>query len=110
MASDTALSKTVDDLVTQAKPTAANYLRKGAQHIEDRASQRDCENGERSMAKTVEAFNTIYGHTLTETEGWQFMSILKKVRAVQGNYHEDDYEDDIAYSALAAECEAHNQQ
>jgi len=86
-------------------PTAAEILRKGAGHIEDRAASRDCvESGERSMSKTVKAFNALYGHELTEEQGWQFMCILKKARASQGGYNADDYEDDAAYAALAGEC------
>ncbi|MGH1372963.1 MAG: DUF6378 domain-containing protein [Cellvibrionaceae bacterium] len=85
--------------------TAASILRKGAGHIEDRAASRDCaESGERSMSKTVKAFNALYGHELTEEQGWQFMCILKKARASQGGYNADDYEDDAAYAALAGEC------
>lgn len=82
---------------------AVAYLEKAAQHMKDRAALRDTPEGERSMAKAVQAFNIIYGTNLTETQGWEFMTILKKVRGCQGHYHEDDYEDDVAYAALAAE-------
>ena len=92
------------ELFEKPLPSAVGILLAGAEHIKDRASQRDCPSGERSMGKTVAAFNAIYGHTLTETEGWQFMSLLKKVRGCQGNYRADDHEDDAAYSALAGEA------
>ena len=82
---------------------ATDYMKVAAEQMEDRAASRDQEDGERSMARAVAAFNTIYGRNLTETEGWQFMSILKKARGAVGAYREDDYVDDIAYAALAAE-------
>jgi hypothetical protein len=37
------------------------------------------------------------------------MSLLKKVRGSQGQYREDDYIDDVAYAALAAESEARDE-
>jgi hypothetical protein len=83
--------------------TANDYLNEARGQMEDRAASRDTAEGERSMAKTVVAFNVIYGHRLTVTQGWQFMSLLKKVRGAQGAYREDDYIDDVAYAALAAE-------
>lgn len=83
--------------------TADRYLQSAADEMADRAASRDAEDGERSMARAVEAFNALYGQALTVTEGWQFMSILKKARGAQGAYCEDDYVDDIAYAALAAE-------
>ena len=82
--------------------SATEMLRAAANHMSDRAASRDTPK-ERSMANCVKAFNTIYDKDLTETEGWQFMSILKKVRGAQGKFRLDDYEDDIAYAALAAE-------
>ena len=39
--------------------------------------------GERSMASTVKAFNALTGHNLTESEGWEFMVLLKLVRGRQ---------------------------
>ena len=68
-----------------------------------RAALRDCPEGERSMAATVTAFNALYGHKLTETEGWQFLVLLKMARGSQGGYHSDDYSDQTGYSALAGE-------
>lgn len=81
---------------------APELLHKAASHISDRADSRDVE-AERSMEKCVNAFNALYGKDLTETEGWQFMSILKKARASVGTLSVDDYEDDAAYAALAGE-------
>ena len=83
--------------------SAADYLESARSEMEDRAASRDQPDGERSMRRAVEAFNAIYGKDLTEAQGWQFMSILKKARGAQGEYREDDYTDDVAYCALAAE-------
>jgi len=83
--------------------TAEGFLTNAIDEIEDRAESRDQEDGERSMARAVAAFNALYSHSLTEEQGWQFMSILKKARSAQGAYREDDHTDDVAYSALAAE-------
>lgn len=88
-------------LPRQVEPS--KVLRAGAQHMEDRASQYDRPEGERSMENTVKMFNILTGHNLTETEGWKFMSLLKLVRASTGPFKLDNYEDLVAYGALAAE-------
>ena len=85
---------------------AVETLRRAADLIEQRGKQRDRDTGERSMARTVAAFNAIYGANLTETQGWHFMELLKMARSSQGNYVADDFDDKVAYAALAAECEA----
>lgn len=87
--------------------TAADILRKGAQHIEDRAAMRDQPQGERSMARTVSAFNALTGHNLSERDGWLFMVALKAARACTTSTGvADDYEDLAAYAALAGESVA----
>lgn len=86
--------------------TAADIMKAGLAHMEDRAATYDCESGERSMGKTVAAFNIITGHSLTETEGWKFMEVLKMVRSCHGEFHPDSYEDRSAYAALAGESHA----
>lgn len=91
---------------------AVDILRTAANTIDNRGKERDQPDGERSMRRAVEAFWTLYGigilerGMMTETEGWEFMSILKKARKAGGAYREDDYLDDVAYCALSAECEA----
>ena len=60
---------------------------------------------ERSMAKVVEMFNTLTGANLTTEQGWDFMILLKLVRASQG-YKNDNYLDGSAYFALAGEAAA----
>lgn len=89
-----------------ATPNAMDFMRKGMGHMDDRASQYDAPEGERSMGKTVSMFNILTGHSLTETEGWKFMQVLKMVRSCQGDFREDNYEDGSAYAALAGESHA----
>lgn len=83
---------------------AHQFLESGVKHMKDRASQRDAEDGERSMRRCVEAFNALEGTDLTETQGWRFMIMLKMARSVSGDFTADDYEDMAAYSGLAGEC------
>lgn len=85
------------------KLTAPEVLQKAAAHIIDRAASRDMA-AERSMGRTVEAFNALTGHALSETEGWLFMVVLKAARATAGGHNADDYEDGAAYFALAGEA------
>ena len=82
---------------------APDILIAAADCIGDRASQRDHEDGERSMAKAVATFNTLTGHQLTERDGWIFMAVLKLARAQGGHHVLDDYVDGAAYLALADE-------
>ena len=89
--------------------TAEDYLNAAAAEMRDRAASRDLPGGERSMAAAVAAFNALYGLDMTETQGWEFMCLLKKARGSRGQYREDDYTDDVAYAALAAESEARAQ-
>lgn len=93
--------------LTYSNPiTASSMLTAALGHMEDRAKTYDAPGGERSMGKTVSAFNTITSHNLTEEQGWLFMEILKQVRSQQGNYRADNYEDMVAYAALRGECAA----
>jgi hypothetical protein len=84
---------------------ASDVLNKAAQHMRDRAATYDKPEGERSMEKTVAAFNAITGQDLTTAEGWEFMAVLKQVRAFQNpaKPHVDSLEDGPAYLALLAE-------
>ena len=85
--------------------TAQNNLRAAAKHMDDRAAEYDSPEGERSMGKTVVAFNAITGRDLTEAEGWLLLQLLKDVRQwSRPNYHQDSAEDCIAYAALKAEA------
>ena len=73
--------------------------------ITERGVQRDAAaSGERSMAKTVAAFNGLTGRDLTEKEGWFFMTVLKMARSMNGKSpRRDDFVDGAAYFALAGE-------
>ena len=84
---------------------AAAILEKAAQHMRDRATTYDKPEGERSMGKTVAAFNAITGRDLTTAEGWLMLAVLKQVRAFQNPAvpHVDSLEDGPAYLALMAE-------
>ena len=84
--------------------TAPDFLERGAQHMRDRAAQRDKPDGERSMARAVAAFNAQEGTSLTEEQGWRFMVQLKYSRACAGVFVADDYEDMAAYAGLAGEA------
>ncbi|AUR87810.1 hypothetical protein NVP1104O_60 [Vibrio phage 1.104.O._10N.286.49.A12] len=109
------LKRNAAQLTTEQRVTAARFdtasgripahefLEKGVGHMKDRASQRDAEDGERSMKRCVEAFNALEGTDLTETQGWKFMVMLKMARSVSGDFTTDDYEDMAAYAGLAGE-------
>lgn len=87
--------------------TASQLLNRAAEIMRQRADEYDQPTGERSMAKTVAAFNAITGRDLTEREGWEFMLVLKQVRLFQTDkHHHDSAEDAISYAALLAECSA----
>lgn len=85
---------------------AHSFLEKGVHHMKDRAAQRDSADGERSMAACVNAFNAMFGKDLTETQGWQFMVLLKMARS-RNKFNPDDYEDGAAYTGLAGEAHSH---
>lgn len=74
-------------------------------HMRHRAATYDQPAGERSMGRTVAAFNVITGRDLSESEGWLLLQLLKDVRDRQGGQpHRDSLEDCIAYAALKAEA------
>lgn len=85
---------------------ATDYLRKGADLLEERGKEYDNPEGERSMGKCVTAFNAITGRDLTESEGWLLLQVLKDVRQWRnpGRFHADSAEDCISYAALKAEA------
>lgn len=86
---------------------AQELLTKAADLISERGAERDQSDGERSMARCVEAFNAMTDHMLSTEEGWMFMTFLKLARMQGGAFKADDYEDAIAYSALMAEEALH---
>jgi hypothetical protein len=92
--------------IPPSSTSAAHILSTAAKHMEDRAATYDQQGGERSIGKTVEMFNILTGAGLTDEQGWLFMTCLKMVRAQQGRYRADSYEDGAAYFALAGESAA----
>ena len=92
--------------MSTAHPTAPSILSEAAAAVGDRAVERDTPEGERSMGKTVAAFNAMFSHALTEEQGWQFMELLKMARSAGGKFRLDDYTDGAAYAALAGEAAA----
>ncbi|QMP18281.1 hypothetical protein phiV141_24 [Vibrio phage phiV141] len=84
---------------------ASDFAEQAVAEMKDRAASRDCD-GERSMERTVNAFNAMFGHKMTTVQGWQFMELLKMARSVGGAYREDDFVDGVAYAALAGEAAA----
>ena len=82
---------------------ADDFAKRAAELLEDRGTERDQPNGERSMARCVTAFNAMSGHELSVEDGWLFMVYLKHARMRGGAYREDDYEDAIGYEALMSE-------
>ena len=85
---------------------ATDFLSKALTLLEERGKDYDQPQGERSMGKTVQAFNAITGRTLKESEGWLLLQLLKDVRQWSNpdSYHADSAEDCISYAALKAEA------
>ena len=84
---------------------AERILRQAADTLKQRGQVYDSPEGERSMGKTVTAFNTITGNNLTEAEGWLLLQLLKDVRQWSKEaYHEDSAVDCVNYAALKAEA------
>lgn len=82
---------------------ASEFLTQALAEMTDRARTYDRPEGERSMGRTVEAFRAVTGVSMTETQGWLFMALLKAVRSQQGAYRADSFIDGAAYFALAGE-------
>lgn len=89
--------------------SSVDYLNKAAAIQEERGKDYDTDGGERSMAAVVAAFNDLFNQDMTETQGWQFMVLLKMKRLdTASKHHEDSASDQVSYSALAAESSARN--
>jgi len=92
-------------VIASNKPSAPAMLHKAALIMEERGKVYDADDGERSMGKTIVAFNAITGRDLKESEGWLLLQLLKDVRQWSTpEYHQDSAEDCIAYSALKGEA------
>lgn len=84
---------------------AEDFLRQAANLLIERGKEYDQPGGERSMGKTITAFNAITGRDLSEAEGWLIMSLVKRVRQYSNPaYHKDSAEDAVNYGALEAEA------
>lgn len=95
----------ISEFTVMPVDSAPGMLQAAFQHMLDRAAVYDSPEGERSMGKTIDIFNTITGRDLTEAEGWLIMQILKDVRQwSREGYHQDSAEDSIAYAALKSEA------
>lgn len=86
------------------KTTATTLLQEGQDILKARAALRDSDDGGRSMARAVAIFNAWTGSSMSEEDGWRFMIALKQAREIQGDFHKDDYQDLVNYSALLGEC------
>lgn len=85
---------------------ANQHLQAAIDCLAERGKQYDNPEGERSMEAAVAAFEAVTGHSLTVTQGWLFMALLKAVRTQQGDYKADSFVDGAAYFALAGESAA----
>lgn len=85
---------------------STDFLQSAIDVQAERGQQYDSPEGERSMGRTVAAFNAITGRGLTEAEGWLLLQVLKDVRQWQnpGQYHHDSALDGVAYASLKAEA------
>jgi len=86
---------------------AAKILTDASKIIGERGKSYDSSGRERSMKRTVDAFNAMYNKNLTTEEGWMFMVFLKAARSTGNNHKLDNYLDGAAFFSLAGE-EAHN--
>jgi hypothetical protein len=106
---DVAMATVADSIAKTTLGDAAHtFLNEAARVMEKRAQLRDTPAGERTAAKIAKVFNALTGHNISEADAWQFLVILKLVRARSGNYNRDDYVDLAAYSGLLGECESKN--
>lgn len=88
--------------------SAHKVLLAAAGHLEDRAVTYDNDQGERSIPLVIELFNKIRGKDLTPADGWLIQVLLKIVRANQGEFKLDNFEDLAAYAALWGEESAND--
>ena len=63
--------------IVKSPSTACDFLSKALSLLEERGKDYDQPEGERSMGKTISAFNSITGKSLTESEGWLLLQLLK---------------------------------
>lgn len=85
---------------------STDFLKAAANIQAERGEQYNSPAGERSMGRTVAAFNAITGKDLTEAEGWLLLQVLKDVRQWHNprKYHHDSALDGVSFSSLKAEA------
>lgn len=64
------LSETDVGAPTTPPTTAPEFAKHASDPMAERGKQYDSEDGERSMAQTITAFNAITGQSLKEPDGW----------------------------------------
>jgi hypothetical protein len=96
------------NLGRKVQESAIDFLTEAKEAMEARARLRDSPQGERTAKRIASVFNALTGHSLTETDAWTFLLILKMVRSRSGAYHADDYVDLVSYASLLSECEANS--
>lgn len=85
--------------------TAIDFCHYIQEVLVERGSTYDKSGEERSIVRTITAFNAITGHKLEEADGWLFLQLLKDARQWSApRYHEDSAVDCIGYAALKAEA------
>lgn len=88
---------------------ASDFLKEEQSTMAERGKEYDVQQGnkgegDRSMGKTIVAFNAITGLNLSTSHGWLLMLVLKQVRQSSSpSYHHDSAMDSVAYAALLAE-------
>ena len=92
----------------KVQESAVDFLTEAKTAMEARAQLRDTPQGERTAGRIAAVFNALTGHSITETDAWTFLLILKLVRSRSGSYHADDYVDLVSYASLLSECEANS--
>lgn len=82
---------------------AMDLLNQASIVLEQRAKLRDKPDGERVFANVAQAYNALFGTTMTASQAAMFMMLLKIARSANGEYHADDYVDIVGYAALVGE-------
>jgi len=93
------------------KPKTADEILKSMQEtLANRAKARDSEEGERSFEKARDGWWAVFGDNILErgypleSEICYFMTILKWVRSLNGEYRYDDHHDAANYCVLGVEA------
>lgn len=89
----------------EAPRSSRDFLKRAIGVQEQRATEYDQPDGERSMEKVVTMFNILTGHELKESDGWLLQQLLKLVRdQSRTTAHLDSLLDNVGYGSLYAEA------